>query len=394
MSVFTRADSPWFWLWLEPVEPFAGEKVRTAIRCDGPSTRQRKDNRALAEQLYHVKMSERARGLIAPEAKPARTFAEQAAWFTTHLLPHRKGKEREALVIPKLVAVFGPLPLSAITRTLVTQGWVTPRLTTPTTIKKAHRTAARSVQAGPRTVNREVGVLKAIMQSAVPDYLAQSPLYGMKLLETTTPQRRLMTRDEEARLLKVLAPDDKALFLLGLDSLVRLTDLLDLKRTDDKGSRMWIGDPKAGGGFAVPISRRARKALDAWYAASADTRYIFARRRHAETERDRRGVIRKMLARACASATPPIPYGRTTGGLTFHWATRRTGATRMLTNQVDLGTVQKVGRWKTPDVVLSIYHELLDDQAQNAVDTVGNRAGIGKPKRHRSAAKRHRATKR
>jgi hypothetical protein len=68
-----------------------------------------------------------------------------------------------------------------------------------------------------------------------------------------------------------------------------------------------------------------------------------------------------------------VPYGRAAGGLTFHWATRRTGATRMLTRRIDPGTVQKVGRWKTAAVVLRIYHELLDDQAQRAVESVSQK---------------------
>jgi hypothetical protein len=43
----------------------------------------------------------------------------------------------------------------------------------------------------------------------------------------------------------------------------------------------------------------------------------------------------------------------------------------MLVNQVDLGTVQKLGRWKTADVVLGIYHELIDAHARRAVESVG-----------------------
>lgn len=298
------------------------------------------------------------------------------------------------------MAVFGPLGVGAVTRTLVTQHWITPRLTTPTVIAKGKRTAPRRIQAGPRTVNREVSVIKAIVQSAVPDYLETSPLYGMPLLKASTPKRRLMTPEEEGRLLAVMAADDKALFLLGLDSLIRLGDLLDLTWDDDHGDRMWIGDPKAGGGFDVPISRRARTALDAWAADPRCTKhrspYIFARRRRAKTARDRRGVIRKMLKSYCAQAKPPIPYGRKAGGITFHWATRRTGATRMLNRGVGLLTVQKVGHWATANVVSSIYHELIDDVAQDAVESVGrtaSRAGIGNRKRPRTTLKRQRATR-
>jgi integrase len=375
VGVYVRDDSPVYWLLLDGYRTASGAPLRerTKIRRDAKTALQRKDNRALAEQEYHARMTALAKGAPIAAAGKVPTFAERAAWFTKHQLPHRRGREREAPLIPKLVAVLGRLPISAVTRTAVTELWITPRLSMPTVIKKKKYTAGRSVQAGARTVNREVAVIKAIVQSAVPDFLEVSPLYGMPLVPTKTPKRRIMTEDEEARLLAVLAVDDKALFLLGLDSLVRLMDLLDVTRADDRGATLYVADPKAGGGFAVPISTRARQALDAHYAEQtlAKDAYIFGRRRAAKTERDRRSAIRKMLAEACAAATPPIPYGRRAGGLTFHWATRRTGLTRMLTRGVDLGTAQKVGRWKTPGVVLGVYHELVDEAAHAAVNAVG-----------------------
>jgi hypothetical protein len=378
MGLYVREDSPFYWMLLDGYRTPQGRPLRekTKVRHDAPTSQQRKDNRALAEQAYHARMTELAKGGgPTPAVKQEPTFAERAAWFATHRLPYRKGREREAGVLPKLVAVLGDLPLSNVTRTVVTEHWITPRLTTPTIIKKKKFTAPRVVTAGPRTINREVAVIKAVLQSAVPDYLEVSPLYGMPELRTTTPKRRLMAEDEEARLLKVMAPDDKALFLLGLDSLIRLMDLLDVTRADDHGKTLYIADPKAGGGFEVPISTRARAALDAHYATlpktTKPTAHIFARRRQAKTERDRRGTIRKMLREYCEAADPPVPYGRTRGGITFHWATRRTGLTRMLTRGVDLGTAQKVGRWKTPDVVLGVYHELVDEVAHAAVNVVG-----------------------
>lgn len=373
MGLYIRKDSPFYWMALEGYRDAKGNPLRekTKIRHDAPSPQIRKTNRKSAEQTYFARMAQLASGAALPGQKPPRTFAEQAAWFEAHTLPHRRGKEREAEVLPKLVAVFGRYQLAAITRELVTEHWITPRLTTPTVIEKKFRTAARTVKAGPRTVNREVDVLKAVLQSGVPTYVDPSPLWGMKRLPTTTPKRRLMTEDEERRLLAVMEPDDKALFLIGLDSLVRMGDILDLKREDHHGDRVWIADPKSGGGFAVPISKRARAALEK--IPDDGTKYFFSRRRRGAKERDRRNGIRQMLERYCAMANPPIPFGRANQGLTWHWSTRRTGATRMLTRNVDLGTVQKVGRWKKPDVVLGIYHELIDEHAIAAVETVGRR---------------------
>jgi integrase len=368
MGVYVRADAKkWFWLWLEPDAHHPGEKLRTSIRADATDPYRRKDNRALAEQLYHVKMAARAQRIVAPEQKPTILFSAFAAWFRTHKLPTRKGREREAGILDKLIAVFGPYPLTAITPKLVQERWITPRRTTPTVIAKGKRTAARTIQAGPATINREVDFLKCMLAAGVPEYFDRSPLYGMKRLPTTTPHRRLLKPEEETRLLAVMAPVDRALFLIAHDALVRLTDVLDVKWSDLDRDTLRIADPKAGGGFTALLSKRTRRALKAVTRGSSP--YIFAERRLAATERDRRNRVAKLFRKYCQAAG--VPYGRAAGGTTFHWATRRTGATRMLTERVDLGTVQKIGRWKTADVVLGIYHELIDDAHRAAVEAVG-----------------------
>jgi hypothetical protein len=383
LGVNTRDDSPFYQLWLEGAGPGGrGKREATRIRIDAPTGDQRKENRQLAESLYHQRMTALARGVVLPQDKPAITFNTFADWFEEHKLPKRRGQEREREILKRLRAELGTLQLRAIDRQRVEE-YTTLRLTTPTLVRRSKRTAPRTVHAGPSTVNREVDLLKAILQAAVPRYLQASPLYGMKRLPTITPKRRLMTDAEERRLLRVMAPDDKALFLIGEDSLVRMGDVLDVKWADWHRTHLWITDPKEGGGFEVPLSKRARQAMA--QIPENGTPYVFARHRRARTERDRRNGIRQMLERYCALAKPPIPFGRAHGGLTWHWATRRTGATRMLVNKVDVGTVQKIGRWKNPDVVLGIYHELIDAKARRAVDGV---APVHR--RHTSAAIRTR----
>lgn len=373
MGVFTRPDSRYYYLRLEGYTDARGNKLRekTKIRSDADTPQQRKANRALAEQLYHARMTELARtDHELPEKRPRITLnAYLDTWYVPHALPTHRGAERERSALPHLRAAFGERTLEQIDRAAVS-AWITKRLTTGHVIAAGPRTKARTLPPpSPSTVNREIDVLKGILQSAVPKYLAASPLYGMKRLHAPTPKRRLMSEDEERRLLAVLSPEDRAFVLVGLDALARLSDILDLKATDDHGDRLWIADPKTGGGFEVPISTRLRKALDALPEDGRE--YLFPSRRVAKTERDRRNGVRQMLERACAQADPPIPYGRAAGGLTFHWATRRTGATRMLSRNVPVATVQKVGRWQDPGVVLGIYHELIDDDARQAVEAVG-----------------------
>lgn len=441
IGVFKPVDSPYFWLWLDGHNDARGRPLRekTDVRADAPTPVLRKENRALAERRFHERMTQLATEGVAG-AKPQITFKTFVAWWQKTALPLRRGREREAYALPRLVTAFGDMAITAVDRHAV-QEWIAERLTTQTTIGTSAR--AYQVQAGPSTVNREVDVLKAILQAAVPKYLAVSPLYGMKRLVTTTPKRRLMTEEEERKLLAVMAPDDRALFLLALDGLVRLTDCLDVKRSDDHGDTIWIADPKAGGGLHVPVSRRLREALDAMperaYSGrkltgaqvaairamlatgptqskaalarhfgvsetmvrklarapeSQPSAFLFARRRIAKTERDRRGTIRQMLERYCRLAD--VPYGRAVGGLTFHWSTRRTGATRMLTRGVDPGTVQKVGGWKDATIVLDIYHELIDERARAAVEAVsqpessqsGEKQNLKKPNKTKHSIKR------
>jgi hypothetical protein len=248
VGVYTRPDSPVYWLLLEGFVTPSGRtrRERTKIRVDARLSAQRRHNRELAEQAFHARMAALARQELQPTTKPPITFDAFAAWFAEHKLPKRRGHEREAEILRAAAGGVRALPLRAVDRQRVEE-YATMRLTTPTLVRKKKRTAPRRVRAGPSTVNREIDLVKAILQAAVPKYLEASPLYGMKRLPTTPPQRRLLTLAEEHRLLAVLAPDDKALFLLGEDSLVRLSDLLDLKWTDH-GTAIGCG---------LPIRRRA-----------------------------------------------------------------------------------------------------------------------------------------
>ena len=371
MGVFSRPDSPFYWLWLEGHTNDRGKpwRERTDIRRDADTPQQRKDNRALAETTYHARMHELAAGDLRPNEKPSIPFSTFAAWYATNVIPNHRGQDRERDALVRLITFFGSAPLAAIDRARA-QEYLTWRMTTPTFIKEKRRTKARRVQAGPNTINREVDLLKSILQAATPKYLEASPLYGMRRLDTVTPKRRVLTEAEEDRLLKLMTPEDKAFFLIGMDTLARLSDIIDLKIEDDHGRQLWIADPKTGGGFHAPVSKRLRLALDALPTPHHTEVYLFPKRRIASTERDRRNGIRQMLERYCKLAR--VEYGRASG-LTFHWATRRTAASRMLSRGASIATVQKVGRWSDPTVVLGIYAGLIGDEDRQAVELISQR---------------------
>lgn len=332
MGVFTRSDSPYYWLYLET--------TRTKERTDvvvGATVTQRHDSRVLADQVYHRRMNEiAARVHRLPTAKPSLRFRPYAEQYRETVIPHHKGCERERELLKVLIGAFGDELLQTLDREHV-QRWMIDR--------RQHVSA--------RTVNRELDLLKSMLRDAVPKYLEASPIVGMKRLKVIAPKRRLMTDTEERKLLKASRnPAERALIINGVDSLVRMGDLLDLQRADRKGRWIYLVDPK-GEAADVALSPRGAAALDA---IPGSHPYYFHAFRGAKTERDRRSLVRRLLKKLCAKAK--VPYGRAVDGITFHWATRRTGATRMLLKKgVPLSAVQRQGTWKNPDVLLQIYAE-------------------------------------
>ena len=136
--------------------------------------------------------------------------------------------------------------------------------------------------------------------------------------------------------------------------MMRCGDLLDLERIDRDGPWLYVKDPKSGHAYHAALTPRAQAALDA--IDSGDSRYYFPKFRRAEKPRDWTGSVRQRLEHLCKKAG--LPYGKTKGGLTFHWATRQTGATRYLIDQAKpLPAVQAQGGWKDPEMLLRIYAE-------------------------------------
>jgi integrase len=319
----------------------------------------RKLQRQQAQEIYIARMNELARSRYAlPVERRTIGFTKFAAWFEAHHLPHRKGKARELEILARLKAYFGDKDLTSISRHAA-QEYITERLAQ--TVPHTTRMIA------PSTVNREVDVLKAVLREAVPKYLAVSPLVGMKRLRSVQKQKgRTITPVEERRLLEQLAPADRALYIVAVDTLIRLSNVINLKWVDVRKGWLALEDSKTGPYDAV-LSKRAAEALAKLPRSGV---YCFPHRRVAEKPRDQRGAIRKMLANACRRCKPPIPYGRASGGITWHTATRATGATRLLRDGTDLRTVQEIGNWEDLRSVQA-YLEPNRKQRKKAVDRIG-----------------------
>jgi integrase len=350
MGVYARPNSPYWWMKVSR----PGQKplyASTGVLVEGSTKWLRDQQRQTAEEIYATQVMNLARGRFGlPTDRPAITFSEFAAWYRQHKVPQHRGQERDLEMLDRLESFFGHDDLTTVTRARVDE-YLTKR--TQVDKKKAS------------TGNREIDLLKSMLVAAVPEYLPSSPIAGMKRLRTTKIKKRFLSAEEEDRLLEALNPADRAIFLCSLDTLLRLHDVLDLRRDEDHGTYVEL-DTKTGM-HRVPVSTRLRTALDAIPADKRHPDYFFWWRRRAKTQRDQRGVMRKVLATACAAAK--IPYGRAIAGITWHTGTRASGATRMLRKGVDPKTVQEIGHWASLEQ-MGEYLTTTNDLTQAAVNLI------------------------
>lgn len=348
MGVYADPKSPYWWIRL----PRSGaHRVResTGVLRDAPTQKQRDLNRKLAEEIYATRLADLARDRNdIPRPKSAINFSAFAEWYQAHKIVGHRGNERELEMLERLLAFFGSRWLSDITRDLVTE-YLTKRVNGDK--KKAS------------TANREVDLLKQMLGAAVPTYLVSSPIAGMERLHVPKIRKKVLSPEEEAAILAQLQPRDQVLFIASIDTLVRLGDVLDLKRADDHGTYLEVIDSKTGP-YTVPVSKRLRAGLDS---LDEQGEYYFWWRRLAEKDRDRRGAVRMMLQRACKRAD--VLYGRKVGGVTWHTGTRASGATRMLRRGVDAKTVQTIGNWASLEQ-MSDYLQTDSDHMKAAVDLI------------------------
>lgn len=333
MSVYTRPDSKYYWLYLETSKT----KRRTDILVQGSDPARTRENRKLADEVYHTEMARLAVEPYGLAERPRIRFDEYALWYETHVTPRHGGADREREILRELVRGFGREWLHTIDRPRIEE-WMTARAAHPAKRHKNSKAPLRPI--APGTVNRELDVLKQLLGSAVPKYLEASPAAGIKRLKSATHDPFRLTHEAEKRLLAALAPADRPLVLFALDTLARLSNVVNLERRYDHRSYVLLAKTKTKS-YKVPVSPRLRKALDA--IPDDGTGYYFSHRRRAKKARDFRSGIKRMLQIACREAQPAIPYGRGRG-LTFH-GLRHEGASRMLEAGVDPKTVQELGGW-------------------------------------------------
>lgn len=361
MGVYIR-DSPFYWLLLERPGQ-RGIREATKVLVDAPTDAQRKDQRQLAESVYHLRMAELVRGDHGLVKRPTITFRAYTTWYLEHETAHKRSAARERSAIKGLLAWFHLTPLQQIDKAAVIE-WRT----------------ARSAEVKAATVNRELDTLKDMLATAAPKYLEASPIVGLSRLHAPMPPVRILTPPEVDRLLLTAATaEERALVTVALDTLMRLTDVRTLQRAHDHGTYLDVIDPKVEP-YRVPLTPRARRALDALPIRGP---YFFpSRHRHGPPRPLSPNTVHRLFVDLCERAG--IPQGRKIGGVTFH-SLRHTGTTRALDGGANPRAVQAVGGWLSMRQ-LARYGHATDPAKQRVVDLIGGdpvtpRSRGGRPRR-------------
>jgi integrase len=340
MGVYAR-DSRYWWMALE------GTPIRRSTRVPIGVGAARKTSRDEAEAIYRAAMGDLARGRFKlPTKAPARTFRQHATWYVEHVTTTHRSIARERSAILGLSAYFADTPLSAITTAQV-EGW---KLTRAKQVKQS-------------TVNRELEVLKPLLGSAVPLYMETNPARAVRKFRLRFPPIALLSPEAEAAILTHASPVERAFVLLGLDALLRLSDVRRLRTEHDRGTYLEIVDPKVEA-YKVPVSTRLRTALDALAPKGG---YYFPRKYAGTWHAISPATAHDLFVALCRRAD--VPVGRAAGGVTYH-SLRHTGATRAA-RSVKLTVVQRLGGWKTL-TQLARYDHPDDAEMVRAAEAIGD----------------------
>ena len=273
---------------------------------------------ALKQQARNIESRERSRALEGRHGirrQPDITFREFArTYLTDHAALHKRdGGVRDTEILARLNQVFGPLILHEITAHRIEQ-WKRERLAGKW---RAHGQAGSAKPIKPATVNRELDVLKSVMSKAVEwGKLLDSPARRVKRLRVENRRTRVLSADEQQRLVAACRGKFRALVTLALLTGARRGELLKLEWDHVSDAEIVFLVTKNGRQRRLPLTPGI---LDVLRVLPRIHPWVFTNPRTGKPFQS----VAKNLERALARA------GISTGDVTFH-TLRHTALSRMI----------------------------------------------------------------
>jgi len=276
--------------------------------------------------------------------------------FTTiylrdHAEIHKRSVRRDREIIKTLHRFFGSLVLHEITRHRIEQ-FKRERLLGRWRAHKQKR-SAKPVQ--PATVNRELDTLKSIFSKAVEwGKLIESPARGVKRLPVENRRTRILSLDEQRRLLKACKAKLRAIVTVALITSARIGEVLSLRWDQCQDGHITFLRTKNGKARRIPLSATLAAVLAEQPQLTA---WVFTNPRTGRPYVSVASSFRRALARAKI----------TTGDVTIH-TLRHTALSRMIEAGYDDYTVMEISGHSSTRM-LARYAHPTDERKQDALES-------------------------
>ena len=229
-----------------------------------------------------------------------------------------------------------------------------------------YKSKRREEQAAAKTVNSELALLSHAFKRAVAEWewTDKNPVIGVSRERVDNHIERWLTLQEEKALLDASPDWLQEIILFAINTGLRQSEILDLEwpRVDLFRRTITLLKQKNKSVDTLPVNARALEVLTARAKVrSLVSDFVFAN--NEGKRRDARNLLRAFyIARDEAGIT----------NFRFH-DLRHTFATRLVQAGVDVYTVQKLGRWKTIQMVMRYAHHYPESLRPGieALDRVG-----------------------
>lgn len=299
---------------------------------------------ALKRQALDIEAKERSRileGRHGIRRQPDITFRDFArTYIRDHAELHKRDKGgRDQQILVNLNRAFGPVILHEITAHRI-ESWKRDRLGATWT---AHGQKGRPKPVKPATVNRELALLKAILNKAVEwGKLLESPARRVKLLRVDNRRTRTLSAEEEQALVDACQGKFKALVTLALLTGARLGELLGLKWTDITEDELTFLETKNGRTRRLPVTAAMKAVFDS---LPKIHEFVFTNPRTEEPYTSIGNSFERALERADI----------TTGDVSFH-TLRHTALSRMIAEGHSDHTVMAISGHSTTRMLERYTH--------------------------------------
>ena len=206
-------------------------------------------NKTDAKKLLSIRKAEVLKGIFGIDKKrPSPSFSKFAEEYIVYAKSNKKSWDRDVCALRSLEPFFGRYELDKIS---------------PIQIEKYK--VERKATVSPRTVNIELSLLRRMFNLGITwDKCESNPVSKVKFYREDPPTERVLSKDEEQRLLESSADHIKPIIITALHTGLRYGELINLRwqDIDFEGRYIVVRTSKTGRSRKVPMNDTVKETLE------------------------------------------------------------------------------------------------------------------------------------